>query len=561
MIKNVANQTVDFLLLSTTDGSAVTTGTPAVYYKGDSGTQTLGTGTISHKGLGEWEYIPVQAETNFNHIVFLATLTGAFSQAVNIYTKTGDAYTAVAALNNISSADVNAACDTALSDYGANTITPPTVQEIRAEIDAYSTQLSTLAARLTATRAGYIDKLNVTGTLANSDTASVYQASLTGIATSAEIASIDALIDAIKQVTDKLSDTLEDDAGTYRFTTNALEQAPSDNNASAESIADAVWDELLSGHTVAGSSGNALATASSGGVDPAVLADAIWDEAISGHTTAGTFGAKNQKLVPSETIGDYVGSGGDATEANQTAIIGHLTAIKGATFSGSTDSLEALRNQGDAAWVTGVFPTIPTAVAIREELDNHSTQLSLLVSRLTALRAGYLDKLNVSGTLAHSDAASTYKADISGLATAVALAAVDTVVDSVKVYTDTLPSIQAAIEAAITDAHVSTDALLTSISADTSTDIPTLIAALHDPDTASIAAAVLDGVLTDLTDNSLNSGQTITLRKAIRAVFNRFFREVTQTASTQIVKNDAGSQVAVMTVSDDATTQTKGSAS
>ncbi len=463
MIKNVANQTVDFLLLSTTDGSAVTTGTPAVYYKGDGGTQTVGTGTISHKGRGEWEYIPVQAETNFNHIVFLATLAGAFSQAVNIYTKTGDAYTAITALNLISSADVNAACDTALSDYGANTTTPPTVQEIRAEIDAYSTQLSTLVTRLTATRAGYIDKLNVTGTLANSDTASVYKASLTGIATSVEIASIDTLIDAIKLVTDKLSDTLEDDAGTYRFTTNALEQAPSTTGASAASIADAVWDELLSGHTVAGSSGNALATASSGGVDPAVLADAIWDEAISGHTTAGTFGAKNQKLVPSETIGDYIGSGGDATKANQTAIIGHLTAIKGATFSGSTDSLEAIRNQGDAAWVTGVFPTIPTAVAIREELDSHSTQLSLLVSRLTALRAGYLDKLNVSGTLAHSNAASIYKADISGLATAVALAAVDTVVDSVKVYTDTLPSIQAAIEAAITDAHVSTDALLTSI--------------------------------------------------------------------------------------------------
>ncbi len=32
---------------------------------------------------------------------------------------------------------------------------------------------------------------------------------------------------AIKAVTDKVDDTLEDDGGTYRFTTNALEQAPS----------------------------------------------------------------------------------------------------------------------------------------------------------------------------------------------------------------------------------------------------------------------------------------------------------------------------------------------
>ena len=123
MIKNVANQTVDFLLLSTTDGSAVTTGTPAVYYKGDGGTQTVGTGTISHKGLGEWEYIPVQAETNFNHIVFLATLTGAFSQAVNIYTKTGDAYTAVAALHDPDTASIAAAVlDGVLTDLTDNSL-------------------------------------------------------------------------------------------------------------------------------------------------------------------------------------------------------------------------------------------------------------------------------------------------------------------------------------------------------------------------------------------------------------------------------------------------------
>jgi hypothetical protein len=31
----------------------------------------------------------------------------------------------------------------------------------------------------------------------------------------------------------------------------------------------------------------------------------VWDAEASSHTTAGTFGAKNQKVVPSETIGDY----------------------------------------------------------------------------------------------------------------------------------------------------------------------------------------------------------------------------------------------------------------
>lgn len=46
-------------------------------------------------------------------------------------------------------------------------------------------------------------------------------------------------------------------------------------------------------------------------------------------------------------------SGGDATAANQAAIITHLTDIKGATFVGATDSIEAIRNRGDAAWITG----------------------------------------------------------------------------------------------------------------------------------------------------------------------------------------------------------------
>lgn len=35
------------------------------------------------------------------------------------------------------------------------------------------------------------------------------------------------------------------------------------------------------------------------------IADGVWDEAIAGHATAGTFGAKNQKVVPSETLNDY----------------------------------------------------------------------------------------------------------------------------------------------------------------------------------------------------------------------------------------------------------------
>lgn len=37
----------------------------------------------------------------------------------------------------------------------------------------------------------------------------------------------------------------------------------------------------------------------------ASVADAVWDEAIVDHSSVGSFGAKNQKVVPSETVGDY----------------------------------------------------------------------------------------------------------------------------------------------------------------------------------------------------------------------------------------------------------------
>jgi len=56
-----------------------------------------------------------------------------------------------------------------------------------------------------------------------------------------------------------LNELIESDAGVSRFTANSLEQAPSGGGggggASASAIADAVWDELQSGHVAVGSMG------------------------------------------------------------------------------------------------------------------------------------------------------------------------------------------------------------------------------------------------------------------------------------------------------------------
>jgi hypothetical protein len=68
---------------------------------------------------------------------------------------------------------------------------------------------------------------------------------------------------AIKTVTDKLETAVELDGAVYRFTTNALEMAPS-GGASVGAIADAVWDETAAEHVAAGTTGKKLNDISGG---------------------------------------------------------------------------------------------------------------------------------------------------------------------------------------------------------------------------------------------------------------------------------------------------------
>lgn len=96
------------------------------------------------------------------------------------------------------------------------------------------------------------------------------------------LAAVDTEVAAVKAVTDKLDTAMELDGAVYRYTTNALEQAPGGTPPSAASIADAVWDEALSGHADAGSAGASLSAAGSAG-DP-------WATAIPGAYGAGTAG-------------------------------------------------------------------------------------------------------------------------------------------------------------------------------------------------------------------------------------------------------------------------------
>lgn len=143
----------------------------------------------------------------------------------------------IAALNNLSAAQVNAEVDTAIADAALAT-----------------------AANL-ATVAGYID--TEIGTI------------LTDLAT------VDTVVDAIKVTTDKLDDTVEDDAGTFRFTANALEQAPTGGSApTAVEIANEVQIRTIAAVTIVnGFAANSVSAA-------ALAADAVTEIQVGLATQA-----------------------------------------------------------------------------------------------------------------------------------------------------------------------------------------------------------------------------------------------------------------------------------
>jgi len=99
-----------------------------------------------------------------------------------------------------------------------------------------------------------------------------------GLATAASLSTAQTAITAIKAKTDNLP----------------ASPAATGDIISAAVIADAVWDEVQSGHVTASTFGAYLDASvsgvSTGGVSAADIADAVLDEVLSGHTTAGSLG-------------------------------------------------------------------------------------------------------------------------------------------------------------------------------------------------------------------------------------------------------------------------------
>lgn len=87
MKKNTASQSIGCQMVTAADGTAFA-GTVTVYVTGDNGTQAAGTvggGTCTHEGNGYHSYAPGQAETNYSHVAFTFIGTGAIPATVQVY--------------------------------------------------------------------------------------------------------------------------------------------------------------------------------------------------------------------------------------------------------------------------------------------------------------------------------------------------------------------------------------------------------------------------------------------------------------------------------------------
>lgn len=151
------------------------------------------------------------------------------------------------------------------------------------------------------------------------------------------------------------------------------------SSLTAADIADAVWDEAISGHAISGSTGEALSAAGGAG-DPWITAlpgsytsgqagyilGTLLDAAVSTRASASVLGAavgasisadiaavKTQTAAietDTQDIQSKIGTPGDL--GGGATLAANAADMAGVTFSGATDSLEALRNRGDSAWIT-----------------------------------------------------------------------------------------------------------------------------------------------------------------------------------------------------------------
>lgn len=243
MLKNTAGQTIGAQMVSATDGSAFT-GTVTAFITGDGGTQAS-LGSCVHEGNGYHSYALSQANTNFDHIAFTFTGTGAIPATVQVFTNVGLATaSALATVDaNVDAIFVDTGSTIPAQISGLNDFNPATdtVASVTTVTNMRGTDNAMLASSYTAP-----DNASITAILADTNELQLNQGNWltsTGFSTFnpavdvvANVTLVDtvttntdmvaapdnASIEAIKAKTDSLPDNMQSDIDDIKSNTNLI---------------------------------------------------------------------------------------------------------------------------------------------------------------------------------------------------------------------------------------------------------------------------------------------------------------------------------------------------
>ena len=251
------------------------------------------------------------------------------------------------------------------------------VDNLNAAVGTVSTNVSTLLTRLTSARAVYLDNLNVGGAVAS-------QASVDDIPTNSEFAA------AFPTNFGSLSIDSSGRVRTLDVVANGTAQA-GDTITITLANSESSTDNLLDGCFIVLTGGTGAKQCnrieSYNGSTKLCQLDRAWAVTPDNTTTYAVFGCDFDSGVHNQ-VGDIASAVISILEDTGTTLPGTLADIKGATFDTATDSLEALRNRGDAAWVTATGFATSSALAaitgtngalIGSEADGYPAQIEFTV--------------------------------------------------------------------------------------------------------------------------------------------------------------------------------------
>lgn len=359
--------------------------------------------------LGTLNSVKAMTSNTYTYGTLTSQLTSVQNKADSVAVVLGSLYGSVTIMSNLSAADIWAVATRSLTDSiarisqltsvqlaldtmhtsvaiqstllsvqaavdaGGATITPSDVwgYSVKALTDsvARSSQLTSVQAVIDSTYQGVNSALVSLAALNNLTADSVWavttRALTDSVARASQLTSVqlvaDSALGTINSVKAMTSNTYTYGALTSQLTSvqSALASAPADTWAvTTRSLTDSVAraSQLTSVQLALDTVRNSVAMQS------ALLSTQLAVDAIN-ITPSDVWGysvkvltdslARISQLTSVQLTVDAFTGGGDATLSAQSVIIAHLEGIKGPTWAIATDSLEAIRDRGDAAWITG----------------------------------------------------------------------------------------------------------------------------------------------------------------------------------------------------------------